>query len=71
MQYILSEEEMDYLKNGNRYGCELINVWETDDMTLDCAYEEQETLNKQGYFTMINCTDAKKELYRIQVFQRT
>ena len=63
MQYILTEHEL------NR-GCELIKSWETEDMTLDCAYMEQDSLNEQGYFTVIHCTDVKKEWYRISVFQR-
>ena len=63
MQYILTEEEL------NR-GCELIEMRVTADMTLDCAYIEQENLNNQGYFTVINCSDLEKEWYRITVFQR-
>jgi len=63
MQYILTEEEL------NR-GCPLIEMWETEDMTLNCAYEEQENLNKQGYFTVINCIDVEKDHHRITVFQR-
>lgn len=63
MQYILREQEL------NR-GCELIEAWVTEDMTLDCAYMEQENLNNQGFFTVINCSDTEKEWYRITVFQR-
>lgn len=63
MQYILTEQEL------NR-GCELIEAWETDAMSLDAAYLEQENLNAQGYFTVINCTDLKDELYKITVFHK-
>lgn len=63
MQYILTEQEL------NR-GCQLIEAWVTEDMTLDCAYMEQENLNNQGFFTVINCSDSEKEWYRITVFHR-
>ena len=63
MQYILTEHEM------NR-GCELIEAWETDEMNLDSVYNEQSSLNEQGYFTIIHCTDVEKDLYKISVFQR-
>lgn len=63
MQYILSEHEM------NR-GCELIESWETEEMTLDCVYIEQNRLNEQGYFTVIHCMDTEQDLYKISVFQR-
>lgn len=63
MQYILTEHEM------NR-GYELIEAWETDEMNLDSAYNEQSSLNEQGYFTVIHCTDVEKDLYKISVFQR-
>lgn len=63
MQYILTEHEM------NR-GCELIEAWKTDEMNLDEAYIEQSSLNEQGYFTVIHCTDVEKDLYKISVFQR-
>lgn len=63
MQYILTEHEM------NR-GCELFEAWETDEMNLDSVYNEQSSLNEQGYFTIIHCTDAEKDLYKISVFQR-
>lgn len=63
MQYILTEHEM------NR-GCELIEAWETDEMNLDSAYNEQSSLNGQGYFTIIHCADVEKDLYKISVFQR-
>ena len=62
-KYILTEHEL------NR-GCELIEAWQTEDMTLDCAYIEQTNLNEQGYFTVINCTDVEKDWYRITVFRR-
>ena len=42
----------------------------TEDMTIDCAYIEQENLNNQGFFTVINCSDLEKEWYRITVFQK-
>lgn len=63
MQYILTEHEM------NR-GCELIEAWETDEMNLDSVYNEQSSLNEQGYFTIIHCTDVEKDLYKISIFQR-
>lgn len=63
MQYILTEHEMNQ-------GCELIEVYETEEMALDCVYIEQSNLNKQGYFTVIRCTDAEKDLYKITVFQK-
>ncbi|MCM1045257.1 MAG: hypothetical protein NC417_07080 [Candidatus Gastranaerophilales bacterium] len=63
MQYILTEHEM-------KMGCELIDVWETEEMTLDDTYIEQDRLNEQGYFTIIHCTDAEQDLYKISVFQR-
>lgn len=63
MQYILTEHEM------NR-GCELLEAWETEEMSLDCTYIEQDKLNEQGYFTVIHCTDIEKDLYKITVFHR-
>lgn len=51
-------------------GCELIEAWETDEMNLDSAYNEQSSLNEQGYFTVIHCIDVEKDLYKISVFQR-
>lgn len=63
MQYILTEQEMNC-------GCELIEVWETEEMNNDNTYIEQSNLNEQGYFTVIHCTDVEKDLYKISVFQR-
>lgn len=63
MQYILTEHEM------NR-GCALIEAWETEEMSLDCTYIEQDRLNEQGYFTVIHCANTEQDLYKISVFQR-
>lgn len=63
MQYILSEHEM------NR-GCELIEAFETEETDLDTAYYQQNSLNDQGYFTVIHCVNVEKDLYKISVFQR-
>ena len=63
MQYILTERELNM-------GCPLLEAWETEEMTLDCAYMEEEELNQQGFFTVINCVDAEKDWYKIKVFQR-
>lgn len=63
MQYILTEEELNK-------GCPLIKMWTTEDMSIDVAYEEQERLNQQGFFTIIDCSNIEKEWYRITVFQR-
>lgn len=66
MQYILTEHEMHEMNRG----CELIEAWETDEMGLDSTYIAQDSLNEQGYFTVIHCTDVEKDLYKISVFQR-
>jgi hypothetical protein len=38
MQYILTEHEMNL-------GCELVEVWETEEMDLDSIYIEQNNLH--------------------------
>ena len=57
-------------QNTNK-GCRLIESWVTDDMTLDDAYEEQEKLNQQGFFTVIHDSETIAKLYRIQVYQKS
>ena len=52
-------------------GCRLIESWVTDDMSLDDVYEEQERLNQQGFFTVIQDSETITELYRIQVYQKS
>ena len=51
-------------------GFELIEAWETEEMSLDQTYNEQSRLNEQGYFTVIHCTDVEQHLYKMCVFQR-
>ena len=63
MQYILTEHEMNL-------GCELVEVWETEEMDLDSIYIEQNNLHNQGYFIVVHCTDTEKNLYKISVFHR-
>lgn len=63
MQYILTEHEMNL-------GCELVEEYETEEMTLDSIYIEQNNLHNQGYFTVVHCTDIEKDLYKIFVFQK-
>lgn len=46
MQYILTEHEL------NR-GCELIEAWQTEDMTLDCAYIEQTILMSKDILLLL------------------
>lgn len=63
MQYILTEREMNL-------GCELVESFESEEMNLDLLYFEQESLNQQGYFTVIHCTDVEKDLYKISTYKR-
>lgn len=65
MQYILSEHEM-------KRGCELVEVSVTarEPMSLECACIEQESLNSQGYFTILHCADIDKDLYVIDTYIR-
>lgn len=63
MQYILTEEEF------NR-GYELIESWVEHDIPFGEVYDRSKELNKQGWFTVINCTDYEKELYEIKVFNK-
>lgn len=63
MQYILTEREMNL-------GCELVESFESEEMNLDLLYFEQESLNQQGYFTVIHCTDVEKDLYKISAYKR-
>ena len=63
MQYILTEQEM------NR-GCEILESFETEEMTIDDACEEMKNLITQGYFTFLQCTDEEKDLCKIKVFRK-
>lgn len=63
MQYILTEEEF------NR-GYELLESWVEHDIPFEEVYDKSKELNKQGWFTVINCTDYEKELYEIKVFSK-
>lgn len=65
MQYILSEQEM-------RRGCELVeaSVTEKEPMSLECACMEQESLNSQGYFTILHCVDTDEDWYVIDTYIR-
>lgn len=63
MQYILTEEEFNQ-------GCELIESWRKSDIPLEDVYNESKELNKQGFFTIVNCTNYDKELYEIIVLQK-
>lgn len=60
MQYILTEQEF------NR-GYELRESWIEEDIPFCGIYNKSEALNMQGYFTIIECTDEDKQLYRIRV----
>lgn len=61
MQYILTEEEFK-----QRY--ELLESWTECNIPLEEVYEKSKLLNKQGWFTVINCTNHDKSLYEIKVF---
>lgn len=63
MQYILTEEEFNQ-------GCELIESWRKSDIPLEEAYGESKELNKQGFFTIINCINCDKGLCEIIVLQK-
>ena len=63
MQYILTEQEL-------KSGCELINAWEEEDKRPGDVYIRSRELNEQGYFTIVECTNTKAELYKIIVLQR-
>ena len=63
MQYILTEEEF------NR-GYELLESWTENDIPFKDVYDVSKSLNKQGWFTVINCTNYDKDLYEIKVFEK-
>lgn len=63
MQYILTEQEL------NR-GCQLIEMWKEENIPIGEVYIKSESLNRQGYFTVINCTDFKNEFYQITIYQK-
>lgn len=60
MQYILTEQEF-------KQGYELLESWREHDISIGEVYDRSKELNKQGWFTIINCTDYDKELYEIIV----
>lgn len=63
MQYILTEQEL------NR-GCEIRESWKEENIPIGEVYIKSESLNEQGYFTLVECTDFDNELYEIRVFQK-
>ena len=63
MQYILTEEEF-------KRGHELLESWTEHDIPFEDVYNKAELLNKQGWFTVINCTNYDKNLYEIKVFEK-
>lgn len=60
MQYILTEQEL-------KQGCELLEAWREHDLSILEVHNKSKELNKQGWFTIINCTDCCKGLYEIIV----
>lgn len=63
MQYILTRDEL--IK-----GCELREMWIEKEISIGEVYDKSEALNKQGFYTVIECYDIPNELYSITVFNR-
>ena len=63
MQYILTRDELIR-------GYELLKMWTEKEIHIGEVYDKSEVLNKQGFYTVIECYDTDNELYSITVFRR-
>lgn len=67
MQFILSKEELEK-------GSQLTYSFTTEELTIDNVYEKQESLNNQGYFTVIRdigCAKESELAFTIDVYTRS
>lgn len=63
MQHILANKE---LFKGSR----LIESWKEKAIGINETYDRSDYLNEQGWFTVVECTDFKKEFFEISVFEK-